>query len=154
MIEYRLSSVNFHPSKLQVVSERESYCVYIKEPSCIRHTKPIYRDNRHNQPNSTLKSISVNAHETLELQFRSEKEQPIISIVIQLPGYQLSISSYIWHQHRKAYIKITNAEHYNEKLTKSLLERIYIKYRGETTFLTLSHRGISGLGAGRRIHSI
>ncbi|KMJ59047.1 hypothetical protein AB685_08230 [Bacillus sp. LL01] len=143
MTDYKLTTVSFHPDPANKKPEGQNYFIYVKEPMDgysgqgasffdaleISKEKPSLKEN--------WRCISTTSHQAVELHFRSYADKRIISVTINLPSYQLDISSYAWYQQRKAFLKIDYPEHVGNNLVEGLLQRILVKYKGKTAYLTM-----------------
>ncbi|QFT90705.1 hypothetical protein FIU87_18835 [Bacillus sp. THAF10] len=144
-MDYRLSSVNFQPSQSKNVQENEIYSVYIKESLSSSEEQGLsfydalgFFKEEPPLDHEEWRCISTKNNQALELHFRSHSEKRIIAVTIDLLHYHLDISSFVWYQHKKAFLKIDYPETLDSKLIELLLQRILIKYKGKTAFLSMN----------------
>jgi hypothetical protein len=125
--------------------QTENFYIYVKEPLKPYQTNsPSFFDALELCKEDSLKEdetwrcISTNNHQTVELHFHSTEDKRIISITINLFTHHLDISSYAWHSPRKAYVKTASSDQLDIEIIEALLQRIFVKYKGRTAFLSLN----------------
>ncbi|CAG9621382.1 hypothetical protein [Sutcliffiella rhizosphaerae] len=141
---YQLMSVNFYPSKVNKWEDESKYVVYVKHAKSYSEQRLSFFDaielckEEATSQKENWYSISIMSNQAVELHFRSISNKLIIAVTIDLSCYHLDISSYVWYQHRKAFLKVNSPEKINHDVVEMLLKRILIKHDGKTAFLTLN----------------
>ncbi|MGD6776424.1 hypothetical protein [Sutcliffiella horikoshii] len=142
--DFKLTTVSFLPGREDQIQEGQDYYIYVKEPKDDYSSAPrsSFFDALELSKEETTKSgnwrcISTSSNQSVELHFRSYEDKRIISVTINLPSYQLDISSYAWYRQRKAFLKLECPEQVCQKLVEGLLQRIFVKYNGKTAYLSL-----------------
>ncbi len=142
--DYKLTTVSFHPGTDNQKQDGQNYFIYVKEPMDGYSATPrtsFFDALEISKEDSSLKEnwrcISTTGNQSVELHFRSYVDKRIISVTINLPSYQLDISSYAWFRHRKAFLKIDYPEQVSHDLVEGLLQRIFVKYKGKTAYLSM-----------------
>lgn len=141
--DFKLTTISFHPGGENQNRDGHNYFIYVKEPrdgyssprTSFFDALEISKEESSTKEN--CRCISTTGNQAVELHFRSYSDKRIISITINLPGYQLDISSYAWYRHRKAFRKIDYPEQVGHDLVEGLLERIFVKHKGKTAYLTM-----------------
>lgn len=145
MVEFHLYSITFLKRVENPIFDKENYYIYVKEPtySYTSQSFSFYdalqlceRDG-HEWKDSDVRSIVTNNHQAVEIQFRSSEDKRIISIKVYLNTNSIEISSYVWQEHRRAFIRFDDPKDLDEPLVISLLKRISIKHKGKSSFLSL-----------------
>jgi len=145
MVEFHLYSIAFLQRVKNPIQNQENYFIYVKEPtySYASHGFSFYdalqlcdRES-HECDDSDVRSIVTNNHQAVEIQFRSTEDKRIISIKVFLETSSIEISSYVWQEHRRAFIRFDDPQDLDEPLVISLLKRISIKHKGKSSFLSL-----------------
>lgn len=145
MVEFHLYSIAFLQRVKNPIQNQENYFIYVKEPtySYESHGFSFYDalqlcDRKsHECDDSDVRSIVTNNHQSVEIQFRSTEDKRIISIKVFLETSSIEISSYVWQEHRRAFIRFDDPQDLDEPLVISLLKRISIKHKGKSSFLSL-----------------
>ncbi|MCG1021544.1 hypothetical protein [Sutcliffiella horikoshii] len=141
--DFKLTTVSFHPGPGDSSADGQKYFIYIKEPSedysasraSFFEALEISKEELSFKEN--LRCISTSGNQAVELHFRSYADKRIISVTINLPSYQLDISSYAWYRHRKAFLKVDYPEQVGIDVIEELLQRIFVKHKGKTAYLTM-----------------
>ncbi|MEA3320573.1 MAG: hypothetical protein U9Q88_11130 [Bacillota bacterium] len=150
--DFKLTTVSFFPSKEGQNQDEQDYFIYIKEPKDDYSSAPrssffdaLEISKEESIKNGNWRCISTSSNQSVELHFRSYADKRIISVTINLPSYQLDISSYAWYRQRKAFLKLECPEQVCQDLVEGLLQRIFVKYKGKTAYLSLkqSKRGVT-----------
>jgi hypothetical protein len=145
MVEFHLYSITFLQRVKTSIQNQENYFIYVKEPtySYASHGFSFYdalqlcdRES-HEWDDSNVRSIVTNNHQAVEIQFRSTEDKRIISVKVNLDTSSIEISSYVWQEHRRAFIRFDDPQDLDEPLVISLLKRISIKHKGKSSFLSL-----------------
>lgn len=150
--DFKLTTVSFHPGMEDQNQGGQNYFIYVKEPKDDYSSAPrssffdaleISKDESAKTGN--WRCISTSSNQSVELHFRSYEDKRIISVTINLPSYQLDISSYAWYRNRKAFLKLECPEQICQDLVEGLLQRIFVKYKGKTAYLSLkqSKQGVT-----------
>lgn len=145
MVEFHLYSIAFLQRVKNPIHNQENYFIYVKEPtySYSSHGFSFYDalqlcDRESSEwDDSDVRSIVTNNHQAVEIQFRSKEDKRIISIKVYLDTSSIEISSYVWQEHRRAFIRFDDPKDLDQPLVISLLKRISIKHKGKSSFLSL-----------------
>lgn len=140
---FKLTTVSFHPGLNDRNADGQNYFIYVKEPlegySAARASffDALEISKEESSLNENWRCISTTGNQAVELHFRSYEVKRIISVTINLPSYQLDISSYAWYRHRKAFLKVDYPEQVGQDVIEGLLQRIIVKYKGKTAYLSM-----------------
>ncbi|MCA1320458.1 hypothetical protein LC085_11105 [Bacillus tianshenii] len=145
LVEFHLYSITFLQRVKSKIQNQENYYIYVKEPtlSYASHGFSFYDalqlcdKESHECDDSNVRSIVTNNHRAVEIQFRSEEDKRIIAIKVELDTSLIELSSYVWQEHRRAFIRFDDPKDLDEPLVISLLKRISIKHKGKSSFLSL-----------------
>ncbi len=153
LLQYYLSSVNFHHEDVVRKSNRNEVCVFVIElqdtqierGSQIAEafyqatylTKWIKDGEEAKEGESNLSKFCSYYASAVELQFRAtDLSGHIIQLNIDLDSLKVKVSSYFWRKNKRSYIKCESEEKVKPATILDLLNRIYIKKENKILHLT------------------